>query len=66
MYADFEGANVCLPCTKDYYCPSIAMKTPQVCPMGYLCDSESRFSKANIKECPAGYYCPSGTTNMDI
>jgi hypothetical protein len=34
--------------------------------MGYLCDAESRFSKSNIKECPAGYYCPSGTTNMNF
>lgn len=58
-----EGAHECNPCGVGKYCPDIRLYVEQNCPMGFICDSQSRYSVANIKECPAGYICKTDFTN---
>lgn len=55
--SDIEEQNECTACPSGYWCPDIRLFVPKPCPLGFLCQQESRYSLTQLLECPAGYIC---------
>ena len=52
-YCNFDKST-CLPCGKGFYCPTVNMTQPYMCPGG---EYTAEINSTNCLQCPAGYYC---------
>jgi hypothetical protein len=62
-HQNIEQQSSCELCSLGFVCPTAGMIVPDLCPAGYVCDSNALSSPSKL--CPNGWYCHEGTSTTD-